>query len=594
MSLFYVPPILLFAVRAMRPLALGHWLFALSASAAVLSGRDGLLVNPCDSTHEAPIRNANHIFNAIRGAMRQWDNSWNHNGMSFFVATVPEGVQLYHGAAQSEPRKGMQWLAFEPEHALGFAGPRWGGRPGKGGPGHRSPPPEDESHEDIMHQNNYPPVKPSPNHPHHHEQERPHHGPDSNPQHFLGAAPPDHPPPDMQPNSSGYLHFYRTSHDLKLVYIDGLSAGKTTKGTLDSQDYILGLNKYNLSNSPFREGERANTLCNLTRTAWSGRIDGFIRTEQGFEIMLCDFEAGLTFERAQEVKIVSQGRQGQHTSGPFRLYRALADRFHGIGGGRVIIDYSTIVSAFDWDFEKDLFVESAAVPGQLLPRLEGQKEKDLIGLRGRVIDMVARAVKGEVKPTIDWQGVAEMFVLRYAAPLKYLSDANLTDNDLKQELRILLQPFVSDESGDTAVMIERCVEQFVPTIWPTAFAGRVVHQVSSGLCGTLVKTWLDLQSRDNAEERGSHDAGAAKEAIDDLISYLDWPVWRECFPSCQYDEVCVLPIWPITGDVADRRHPSCRNVTGFADHVFNPNRGNVSYWWDDKVLYPPQFAVKVA
>ncbi|KAJ4290997.1 hypothetical protein N0V90_010193 [Kalmusia sp. IMI 367209] len=31
--------------------------------------------------------------------MRQWGSSLNHNGMSFFMATVPTGTQLYHGTA---------------------------------------------------------------------------------------------------------------------------------------------------------------------------------------------------------------------------------------------------------------------------------------------------------------------------------------------------------------------------------------------------------------------------------------------------------------------------------------------------------------
>lgn len=40
-------------------------------------------------------------------------------------------------------------------------------------------------------------------------------------------------------NRSGYLHSYRTAKDLRLLYIDGTSAGKSRVGTLDSQDRIL-------------------------------------------------------------------------------------------------------------------------------------------------------------------------------------------------------------------------------------------------------------------------------------------------------------------------------------------------------------------
>jgi hypothetical protein len=76
--------------------------------------------------------NANHLFNAVHSSMRQWGSSLNHNGMSFFLATVPAGTQLYHGTSNPEPIEGMQWLAFEPEHALIFARPNRGPLPGDG------------------------------------------------------------------------------------------------------------------------------------------------------------------------------------------------------------------------------------------------------------------------------------------------------------------------------------------------------------------------------------------------------------------------------------------------------------------------------
>jgi len=38
----------------------------------------------------------------------------------------------------------------------------------------------------------------------------------------------------------GYLHIYRTTRPLtNLLYIDGMSAGKTSMGTLDTQDLVL-------------------------------------------------------------------------------------------------------------------------------------------------------------------------------------------------------------------------------------------------------------------------------------------------------------------------------------------------------------------
>lgn len=66
--------------------------------------------------------------------------------MSLFLTFVPHGAQLYHGTQlyhsthqreQREPVIDMDWLAFEPEHALPFARPRRGRprRPPGGGDG---------------------------------------------------------------------------------------------------------------------------------------------------------------------------------------------------------------------------------------------------------------------------------------------------------------------------------------------------------------------------------------------------------------------------------------------------------------------------
>ncbi|KAH8816039.1 hypothetical protein F5884DRAFT_852499 [Xylogone sp. PMI_703] len=80
---------------------------------------------PDDSTFRpnnlSAVKNANHIFNAIHSAMRQWGSSLKHNGMSFFPATVPKGALLYHGTGEVERVTGMEWLAFEIEHAHMFS-----------------------------------------------------------------------------------------------------------------------------------------------------------------------------------------------------------------------------------------------------------------------------------------------------------------------------------------------------------------------------------------------------------------------------------------------------------------------------------------
>ena len=101
-------------------------------------------------------------------------------------------------------------FSFEIEHADNFARARGGRRPG-GYPGRD--PPSQKPH--------YPPGCPHPTPTETDEEEH-------------------HDWSDEQEPSAGYIHIYRTIRRLdRLLYIDGLSTGKTNLGTLDSQDILL-------------------------------------------------------------------------------------------------------------------------------------------------------------------------------------------------------------------------------------------------------------------------------------------------------------------------------------------------------------------
>lgn len=558
----------------------------------------------------SPVRNANHMFNAIRGAMRQWDSSWNHNGMSFFLAEVPEGVQFYHGTRQEHAVTGMQWLAFEPEHALMFArgGPRGGpgkGRKGKYGRpppamdreveedrrhhGRKGPPPPsslddssdhhkdgrppprafEPSHQEHDRANSKPKRRPGP--PEEHRKLRPRLQESKTDQHgeqriLAGHGGPS--VPEMEQNSTGYLHFYRTVHPLNLLYIDGMSAGKTGKGTLDTQDYVLRLGSNEITgNSPFGETDRAQALCNMSRDAWEGRVDGFLRMEGGFEVILCNFSAHLHLERVQAVASGEPSDRG-HDSG-FGLYRAIANRFHGIGGNRVDIDYTSMVSAFASDM--DLFTNDTTLPNELLPRLQNQSTSQLMSLQEEVTRMVLGAAR---EPTVNWQSIAEMFVQRYATPLQYLISPGLSDSDFKSELQTLLRPFTSDSVNDTGLVAQRCVDQFLPSQWQDTLAGQVVQQVGHKICSTLATSLLSTMSS-IAEDGASI---SARTDIKQLTTYLDWPIWRECKPSCAVNELCILPLWPLTGNIEDRQQPRCKNATAFREEEGGPRDRENNYW----------------
>lgn len=73
---------------------------------------------------------------------------------------------------------------------------------------------------------------------------------------------------------AGFPRIYAALCPLRLLYIDSVSAGKMANGALDSQDCIL-----------------------LAAQEWEGRVDGFVRMEGGFEVVLCEFERRLDVVR---------------------------------------------------------------------------------------------------------------------------------------------------------------------------------------------------------------------------------------------------------------------------------------------------------
>ena len=451
---------------------------------------------------------ANHIFNAIHSSMRQWGSSLYHNGMSFFLASVPAGTLLYHGSHAPDPVTGTEWLAFEPEHALLFA---------------RMPIPPMGSH--PPRRGRYGGQRPL----------------------SVGAEDED------RPQLEGWLHTYAATRDLRLLYVDGMSAGKTTNGTLDSQSWII-FNDTITGNQVQDERKRASEFCRMAREVWDDRLDGLLRMEAGFEIILCSFGRDLQILRADQVKPnkkflhnpsgpgTGRGNGTLHglipDTGPW--FRAITARYHGIGGNRVAVDYDHFVTAYTYGLE--LFGGESK---KYRPRLKHLDSSQLEPIRRDLNTLIMTHDTTEC--SFNWQVVADMVVERYAHALKYLASGDLsTTEQMHETIQRLLDPFFSYPDRNTTVEAERCANQFIPFAAPTqGTAARAVRFISQRICWELLET---------AEET-DYDTIMAK--IQNLVEYLSWTTWKEC-RGCKDNEICVIPIWPI-GIEEDYDHPQCRD-----------------------------------
>ncbi|KAG0154221.1 hypothetical protein PDIDSM_1601 [Penicillium digitatum] len=349
-----------------------------------------------------------------------------------------------------------------------------------------------------------------------------------------------------------------------------MSAAKTSKGTLDSQDAILfsGAFDESLSWGMDQESERARLACKMAENEWEGRIDGVLRMEAGFEIILCDFERDLTPVRITQAKQSSETqsghpgnrnhgdrddprkegdgkyhsghsprneedvRKGHGRGGPgsnpnlSRWMRAITAHYNGIGGNRVSLNYNHFVTAFSHNIE--LFQDNST-----LPRLT----------------------------SVSPQAITDMVVTRYSKELSYFVSGSIDSIEhLYAEIERVLSPFVDYSERDDVAEIERCATQFLSSssLEDGDVAAQAVHGVARRICSSLI------------EARKEKGLDSAVQIIQNLVLYLDWATWKEC-RGCAANEICVVPIWPM-GSIPDYNNPQCKDAS-------NPyDESEESYW----------------
>ncbi|KAL1874213.1 hypothetical protein VTK73DRAFT_540 [Phialemonium thermophilum] len=341
--------------------------------------------------------------------MRQWGSSLDHNGMSFFTAIVPEGVSVYHGTHQREAIDGMEWLAFEIEHAKGFSAVRR----------RRGTDLLDGRLADTTGDQVTFPVE----------------------------------------TEAGYLHVYRMTRHQSFLYLDGMAAAKSTLGTLDTQDILL---RNTTGIYPvWPELERAKELCELVST-WG--LDGVIRLEAGFEIIKCNFSDGMKLESNSRVASWSNPSSLTVTSNSnlatFEYLRAVTQRYWGIGGSRVIVDFSSMISAFFYPL--NLTNPDHRYPEH--PRLLEPSWQELAQVKADIAEVVSRSKalhSHSVQTSTNWQDVTDLVVSRYSDRLKFIREKVTMIEDIEIEVAGLLDPFIDYSEAEPDLLTNSYMPLFI-------------------------------------------------------------------------------------------------------------------------------------
>ncbi len=567
----------------------------LAASLTVLHGTNAAVhraETDISHSHEKPVtpdaasaeKNAFDIFNQLNSAGRQWGSSLQHNGVGFFPAIVPAGTLLYHGEAGQQPPGGIEWIAFEIEHAENFASSRLARWPQPAGGEHVKPGASDGQK----------PLGPLPPKPHGHPDE------------------PDHPSDtfDSQVDLEfkdpkkirGYLHTYQASRDLRLLYLDGMAAAKTSMGTMDSQDLVLCEDKVgNKTGRNFMgEFKRTQLICDMLK---EHDYDGFVRMEIGFEIVYCDFSKGLELLSARRT-FFTRDKAGGNGLQAFQWARAVAERYDGLGADRFKIDFSSMVSG--WFFPINITNTDPERPD--LNRLASAEQKHLQAVRSHV----RRSLDQLPRFTVDWQATTDSIVRRYANRLAHMASPNISQTQFINEvetavLTYIEAPHLPDDVNvlsDAAESIfdatartqkeetGRCKEHFLlpskkhEDAWE--LEDRLIYNALATVMRDICTVLISIRTRliNAAPEKRSDGLRVnttvsseqlaktvqwSRDQIRHLVWRLGWAEWRKA-RRCGVDEVMFVPMWPF-GQSHDFYHPGCR-TSKFFDNAFLEN----SYW----------------
>jgi hypothetical protein len=262
-------------------------------------------------------------------------------------------------------------------------------------------------------------------------------------------------------------------------------------------------------------------------------------------------------------------REGQNEFGGFEQLRGIAARYQGITAHRAVIDFSSMHSAFFYPFnltnpdpKKSTHARLAFAEPTETTRYKSDAEKVWRESRQR-------------KNIINWQGIADMIVARYASRLQFMATE---PTSLRSEISFLLNHFIDyqPEGVDIARATEKCAAHYLHAVVPQTDQDVLIHTgiytVTRKICTTLFNV-RDLVLGEDSEEA----TVKANLEIEELMKFLNWSTWLEC-ERCSIDQVCYVAIWP-WGTLEDHLHPRCKKNSEI--YRGRPPPGG-SYWFPEE------------
>ncbi|KAF8833174.1 hypothetical protein BDN67DRAFT_986195 [Paxillus ammoniavirescens] len=392
-----------------------------------------------------------------------------------------------------------------------------------------------------------------------------------------------------------------TTRPLKVVYFDGSSAAKFQYGSMDTQDLIAwGTSRPRWI---FEEAQRIQDLC---KWGQNYAVDGFVRMEVDFELMLCNFTSGVRVVSFLNLPSVRAPRNRQSLLDPLVTSesssigsRAPAKDWGGLipvasgsvdvayagswhnhfpGEIRVQLDLAGLVSFYDIQLVPSL-VPIRMGQERWDHRVQNTSSEDILAVKARLVEALTRP-KG-ISTGIDWMTLVRVIVDRYAGRLEliqYLLTTPATDYETvldlarktQVQLRVMLTPYILHSTvPSTEIELDWAVPIFKlcatthtssiqfnsPSMTPSEqLILQAIRETTREICRVVTKMWasgvhVGIDERLNPKElpnvgEVTNLMSTWRSDVNRLMGWLDWNVWVKCKPACGPEEMCYLPTWP--------------------------------------------------
>ncbi|KAF9072589.1 hypothetical protein BDP27DRAFT_1320216 [Rhodocollybia butyracea] len=349
---------------------------------------------------------------------------------------------------------------------------------------------------------------------------------------------------DLNTDSGCWMLTVTVVRPLKLLYFDGSSAAKMRDGSMDSQD-ILAYGAV-IPEKYRDEKERINTLCEWAKGL---NVDGFVRMEMDFEIMLCDFAKGVEVAAVNLRKSIRArpGRPDQPRPPPesYPPYDDSEHRPHSNdrhnsstpdspvgdafitgswhnyfpGDTRIQLDLTQLISFYDTQLVPSL-VEERFGKERIEHRLLGISPQDVLAVVNRINASIADSYFGS---GVDWATLIQLIVKRFSGRLEMVQyilnsttpadSASENENLAKKvhsHLAAMVQPYmlatVKPSDEDASAEWFTPVYKLCSTIYTDYIATSAIHshlstseqlvlggveQTTREICRVVTGMWVD-------------------------------------------------------------------------------------------------------